>query len=286
MSQAYGTVDSALVTHPHFRELSETAKLLCLFLRVCGRANVLGAFQYSLVSIADDLNIPFEGASKGLLELSKHDFARYCEATRWVYIPRHLEKFPVLGVNRMKGAMRVLEEVPRTFAYMPDLLASLEEHHSYGNEKNKGLIEDTEGAWKGLRSRLEAPSNSTTTTTPPTTTTDLGLTPYVPEDRSDPVSEVFDHWREVMRHPKAALDDKRRKTIRIALKGYSVDDLKKAIDGCSRTPHNMGQNDQHQRYDDLGLILRDAAHIDRFVRNADRPVLVGVGDDDPFAGAL
>ena len=30
----------------------------------------------------------------------------------------------------------------------------------------------------------------------------------------------------------------------------------------------MGKNDNGQRYDDIGLILRDAAHIDRFINNA------------------
>ena len=57
--------------------------------------------------------------------------------------------------------------------------------------------------------------------------------------------------------------------IKQALKlGYSVADLKQAIDGCAKTPFNMGKNDNGQRYDEIGLILRDAAHIDRFINNA------------------
>lgn len=175
MAQAYGTIDSAMVTHHHFRDLSETAKLICLFLRVCERGNAIGAFYYPLSQIADDLNIPFEGASKGLLELSAHGFARYCQRTRWVYIPKHLEKFPVLGVNRVKGALKVLETVPREFSYLAELLGSFDENHTYGNEKNEALIEGCEGAWKGLRSHFEAPSNSSTTTSTTTTTSTSSL---------------------------------------------------------------------------------------------------------------
>lgn len=75
-----------------------------------------------------------------------------------------------------------------------------------------------------------------------------------------------------MAHPKAKLDPKRDTAIRRALKlGYSESDLIAAIDGCSKTPHNMGDNDRGERYDGLDLILRDAAHIDRFIANAANP---------------
>ncbi|MGK5003692.1 hypothetical protein [Janthinobacterium sp. LB2P70] len=48
---------------------------------------------------------------------------------------------------------------------------------------------------------------------------------------------------------------------------YGLGKISKAIRGCSKTPHNMGQNDAKTKYNGLGLILRDADHIDRFIRN-------------------
>lgn len=79
-------------------------------------------------------------------------------------------------------------------------------------------------------------------------------------------SVVFDHWRKVMGHPDAKAVAKRRKAVAARLKeGYTVEQLKAAIDGCSKTPHNMGQNDRHERYDDLELICRDGAHVERFL---------------------
>ena len=86
------------------------------------------------------------------------------------------------------------------------------------------------------------------------------------------IEEIFEHWREVMDHPKAQLDKKRRAVICNALAwGYSLDVLKQAISGCAKTPHNMGFNDRNQRYDGLELILRSADQIDRFVRNFHHP---------------
>lgn len=80
---------------------------------------------------------------------------------------------------------------------------------------------------------------------------------------------VFGFWREHMKHQKAALDTKREKAITARLRdGYSVDDLLLAVKGCKLTPHNMGKNDRNQVYDDIELICRDAAHVDRFIKTA------------------
>jgi len=104
------------------------------------------------------------------------------------------------------------------------------------------------------------------------------------------IQEVFKYWQEVLKHPRAKLDHKRQRKITQALKlGYSVSDLKQAIDGCSKTPFNMGKNENHQRYDDLDLIIRDSAHIDRFVSNAINPPSTMVKTsmiNDVMAGAI
>jgi hypothetical protein len=86
---------------------------------------------------------------------------------------------------------------------------------------------------------------------------------------SGPVAEVFEYWRTVMgKRSTAVLSDKRRRLIRAAIKSHGVDTAKAAIDGCARTPWNMGENPDRRRFDDIELILRDAQHIERF---ADAP---------------
>lgn len=109
---------------------------------------------------------------------------------------------------------------------------------------------------------------------------------------SNDVQKVFKYWRDVMGHSRAKLDDKRRKAIERSLKKlrFTVEQLMQAIDGCVKTPHNMGDNDRHQRYDDIELILRDASHIERFMRNAINPPTVSIKpnseETDIMAGVI
>jgi hypothetical protein len=83
---------------------------------------------------------------------------------------------------------------------------------------------------------------------------------------------VFDHWRSVHDHPRAKLDDKRRKVIAGALKNYTADEICESISGYRNSPHHMGQNDRATRYDDIELFLRDAKHIDQGLAFSRGPV--------------
>lgn len=82
---------------------------------------------------------------------------------------------------------------------------------------------------------------------------------------SSDVQEVFDHWKQVHNHPRAQLDEKRRKVIQRALKSYSLADLKLAIDGCKKSDFHQGKNDARTVYDSIQLILRDGDKIDSFI---------------------
>jgi hypothetical protein len=88
----------------------------------------------------------------------------------------------------------------------------------------------------------------------------------VEQGSTDAVGRVFEHWRTTHGHPKAALDDKRRKKIREALKHYSEADLCQAITGYLNSPHHAGQNANGTVYDDITLLLRDSSHIDAGLR--------------------
>jgi uncharacterized phage protein (TIGR02220 family) len=81
-----------------------------------------------------------------------------------------------------------------------------------------------------------------------------------------PVRHVFDYWRKRTEHSRAKLDDKRRSAIASRLKnGYSVDDLKAAVDGCLKSPWHQGQNGNKRKYDDIELICRNASKVDQFI---------------------
>lgn len=96
--------------------------------------------------------------------------------------------------------------------------------------------------------------------------------PVAPPRDRDRAQEVFDHWRQVMHSPRSVFDKKRRAAVEARLReGRSVEDLKKAIDGCAKNSWHMGQNDRGRAYNDLELICRDAGHLEGFMANADTP---------------
>jgi len=83
---------------------------------------------------------------------------------------------------------------------------------------------------------------------------------------SSAVQDIFSYWQDIMQHPKAILDKSRENAITKALSlGYTQDQLKNAISGCSKSEFHMGKNDSKQRYNDLSLILRDSSHIENFI---------------------
>lgn len=114
--------------------------------------------------------------------------------------------------------------------------------------------------------------------------------PVSSHETADIISQVFNYWRVVLKHSKAKLDATRRKKIIAAIKlGFSFEELKQAIDGCSRSPFHMGSNDQGRKYDDINLIFRNAAKIEMFIGlsiNVDTPNSIVSQIDEISQGAI
>lgn len=99
-----------------------------------------------------------------------------------------------------------------------------------------------------------------------------------PDGPTSDVEAVFSYWQAKRGHDRAKLDEKRKKAIKARFKdGYTVGELCLAIDGISRSPHHMGQNDQRTVYDDIELICRTAANVDKFAKLADHGTSVDPG---------
>jgi hypothetical protein len=86
----------------------------------------------------------------------------------------------------------------------------------------------------------------------------------------DVVAEIFAYWQKTMNSPKAVLDDKRKSLIKAALKNFEPRQICEAILGCSRSAHHMGENDRNTKYNGLGLILRNAEYIEKFMEMASK----------------
>lgn len=91
--------------------------------------------------------------------------------------------------------------------------------------------------------------------------------PITPSSPPDEVEIVFEHWRRVMAHPQAILDDSRRRVIEKALKIATADECKRAISGCSRSDFHMarGKYKGQRRQEHLSLILRNRENVERFM---------------------
>src|SRR5208282_2620602 len=80
------------------------------------------------------------------------------------------------------------------------------------------------------------------------------------------------------KHLSAKIGEKRRRAIVARLgEGYTVEQLKRAVDGVLKSPYHMGQNDSGTKYDDIELICRSASHVDKFIDLADGTDLTKVG---------
>jgi len=82
--------------------------------------------------------------------------------------------------------------------------------------------------------------------------------------------EVFEYWKGVMNYPDADYSPTRQTRIENRLQKYTADQIKEAIDNCSKSPFNRGENDRNTKYDDIELICRNSEKLERFL-NMTRP---------------
>ena len=71
---------------------------------------------------------------------------------------------------------------------------------------------------------------------------------------------------------RSVLDPKRVKVIEARLHDFPEADLIDAVQGWDKSPHHRGDNDRHTVYNDLALLLRDAAKVELF-RDLQRGVI-------------
>ena len=92
----------------------------------------------------------------------------------------------------------------------------------------------------------------------------------------DPVKDhqsIFDYWVLVMSKGNSTqLTPKRLANIKARLKdGYTVAEIKQAIDGCRLDPFSMGDNDRNKPFNDIELICRTGEKLESFIPCAKPP---------------
>ena len=90
--------------------------------------------------------------------------------------------------------------------------------------------------------------------------------PEQKEEVVDEVRVVFDAWVDATGKDsgRTRLDEKRRRTIGRALEAHPIEDVLDAVVGWRHDAFYCGENDRGRAFNDLGLLLRDAEHVERF----------------------
>lgn len=83
------------------------------------------------------------------------------------------------------------------------------------------------------------------------------------------VMQVFQHWQNRLGKDKHKLTGKRKKAIIARLReGYSVQDLRRAIDGMSCDSFHNPTPEEREKgakaWDDIELVCRDGDHVEKF----------------------
>lgn len=215
--------------------------------------HIPGLFHAGRAAMAEEIGWDLEAFDQAFGEISRQGMAKADWIARVVWLPNGLKCNPPQSPNVVRSWGKGWDLIPECDLKREAMELLRAGVHSIGPAFGKAFDEVVRGA--SAEGSEAAPGD-------------------------EAVPEIFSFWQHTMNVPEARLDDSRARAIKGALgMGYSVDQLCQAIRGCSLTPYNMGMNDQGQFYNSVGLILRDADQIDRFIRNELNPPRVSSKHD-------
>lgn len=272
----YGKVHSTFWTSEDIRDLSEAGRMLALYLLTGPHTTLLGCFRLPDGYVCEDLKWSPETVSEGFAELKRNGFATRDESSKWLVMHMYLKWNPIENPNQGIAAGRLFEQVPSRAAVKPMLAQAIRE---FGKHFPIKVLEQFETVQKGFTKPFANQEQEQEQIQEPEQKQEQEKS-LVEQKPLDHVRTIFEYWQRIMHSPGSVLDAKRRKVIERALKSYAPADVCKAIRGCSKTPHNMGSNSTKTIYNSLGLILRDADHIDRFIKNDAGTARAGVESID------
>lgn len=256
-------VDVRLWGDERVRKLSKPAAcglVLWLYLLTAKESVALpGAVSAGPGALSEALGWPRPAFLRAFSELEAQGMAQADWAAGLVWLPNALKFNPPQSPNAVKAWAKAWEELPdcdlkrRVHRQVASYLEAMGEAFAKAfPEASPQAIADPEA--EQIQRGAEAETDTET----------------APRGRA--VREVFEHWQKTLNHPNAKLTAERERVVNARLKqGYSVDDLKQAIDGCAKTPHNIGHNETGQHFDDLELICRKGSQVERFMANAVNP---------------
>jgi len=267
-----------------FPFLNTDTQIVVLHLFTTYYGNPLGLFKASMGALSDEIRWKRKRYEDAIRDAISYGILDACEKHQMVYIKNFLKYNPPTSPKSYKKWNAMLKSLPE---------CKLKTQWYQDFKANKYGISD--GIWYAIKDAISIPS---------------GMGPPIQEQEQEQYQEkekeivkrkihaipdakkssiiveqtscstttkeikiIFEYWQEVLHHPRAKLDNKRKRLIERALKLHSgnSEPLKHAILGCSRSKWHMGDNPDGKKYDDIELILRDASHIEKFMHIADHP---------------
>jgi hypothetical protein len=264
--RSYGKVYSSFWANDDMRSLSEDGRMLALYLMTSPHGNMVGCFLLPDAYAAHDLKWTIERVTEGFKELFTKSFAYRCERTFWVFIRGHCKWNQFENPNVAKAAAKLFDSLSAPANIKAFLVNALRENCRFFPADVFAKFDKQATPFENPFETLSKPV--AVAVTPAVVEAEAEATAYpIVGQKPDVVQSIFAYWQERMNSSRSVLDDKRRGLIVKALKSYTPAEICKAIRGCSKTPHNMGINAQKTKYNGIGLILRDAENIERFIAN-------------------
>jgi hypothetical protein len=118
----YGKVYATFWSSPTTSSLSDNGKLLALYLMTCAHSTIAGVFRLPDGYVAEDLNWGLETVKQGFQELHAKGFATRCEATKWVWVTKHLEWNPPENPNQRTSVRKLSFSVPEQCTWRLDFI--------------------------------------------------------------------------------------------------------------------------------------------------------------------
>jgi hypothetical protein len=210
-----------------------------------------GLYRSGAASMAEELGWSLEAFKGALNELQQLGLVKTDLNARVIFIPNAIKYNKPQSPNVIKSWSSHLEEIPECVLKNEALFWFKGFIDGMGEGFAKAfqdIFENSSDKAIGKPLRKTMPNQEQEQEQEK----DISLVSFFTEEpniQNDAINILFEHWRSVMKHPRSVLDKKRQKYISTALQlGYSIEDLKQAIEGCSSTPFNMGTNEQKKRY--------------------------------------
>jgi hypothetical protein len=182
----------------------------------------------------------------------------YGSAQRYVHVPNFAKHQKIN--RRSESQLPPPSKTNPTHKIEPGVMQGIHDQLTEPSRSPHGAL--TDGMeWNGMEGKgreEEKPSLSTSAKPKPTWSREANL--------------VFEHWRTQMgkRSNTIFSGDRKTKVLARLREGYTVDQLKQAIDGYSQSSFHRGENPRGVAYDDLELICRSGAKVEQGIELATR----------------